>query len=109
MDHKHFDQETKRLADLIKEHAAIYAIYQFGKGEFEESIQSAGFNLLDIKDWTQGVKPSFDRLRRLARPLAKTVKRLHVEDRFVNITAAAMYSNGVESNIFAYKVYTCKK
>ena len=109
MDHKHFYQETKRLADLIKEHAAIYAIYQFGKGEFEESIQSAGFNLLDIKDWTQGVKPSFDRLRRLARPLAKTVKRLHVEDRFVNITAAAMYSNGVESNIFAYKVYTCKK
>ena len=100
MDHKHFDHETKRLADLIKEHAAIYAIYQFGKGEFEKSIQSAGFNILDVKDWTKGVKPSFDRLRRLAKPLAGAVKKLHLENRFVNITAAAMYSNGVESGVF---------
>ena len=109
MDHKHFDEETKRLADLIKEYAAIYAIYQFGKGEFEKSIQSVGFNILDVKDWTKGVKPSFDRLRRLAKPLAGVVKKFHLENRFVNITAAAMYSNGVESGVFAYKVYICKK
>ena len=109
MDHKHFDQETKRLADLIREKAAIYAIYQFGKGEFEKTIKSVGFDTLDIKDWTHGVKPSFDRLRRLAKPLAGIVKKLHLENHFVNITAAAMYSNGVENNIFAYKVYICKK
>ena len=109
MDHKHFDQETKRLADLIREKAAIYAIYQFGKGEFEKTIKSVGFDTLDIKDWTHGVKPSFDRLRRLAKPLAGIVKKLHLENHFVNITAAAMYSNGVEYNIFAYKVYICKK
>ena len=109
MDHKHFDQETRRLADLIREKAAIYAIYQFGKGEFEKTIKSVGFDIIDIEDWTQGVKPSFDLLRRLAKPLAGIVKRVHLENHLVNITAAAMYSNGVENNIFAYKVYICKK
>ena len=109
MDHQHFDQATRRLVDLIREKAAIYAIYQFGKGEFEKTIKSVGFDILDIEDWTQGVKPSFDRLRRLAKPLAGIVKKLHLENHFVNITAAAMYSNGVENNIFAYKVYICKK
>ncbi len=47
--------------------------------------------------------------KRLAKPLAGAVKKLHLENRFVNITAAAMYSNGVESGVFAYKVYICKK
>lgn len=109
MDHKNFDDETKRLAELIKERAAIYAIYQFGKGEFEHSLSDAGFKLKNVVDWTSGVKPSFDRLRRLAKPFARLVKTMRQEHRFVNITAAAMYANGVENMIFAYKVYVSEK
>lgn len=109
MDYNHFKPETKRLADLVKEYAAIYAMYQFGKGEFEQSIKETGFLLTDIKDWTKGVKPSFDRLRRLAAPLAGGVKKLKLENRFVNVTAAALYADGVEDGVFAYKIYICKK
>lgn len=109
MDYKNFDSEAKRLADLVKEHAAINAIYQFGKGEFEQSIKDIGFRLADVKDWTKGVKPSCDRLRRLASPVAGSIRRLKLESRFINIAAAAMYSDGIECNVFAYKVYICKK
>ena len=109
MDYKNFDDETKRLAELIRVHASIYAIYQFGKGEFENDLMSEGFKIKDVIDWTDGVKPSFDRLRRLAKPFAKIVKSIKLEHKFVNVTAAAMYANGVEDNVFAYKVYISKK
>ena len=109
MDYKNFDDETKRLAELIRVHASIYAIYQFGKGEFENDLMSEGFKIKDVIDWTDGVKPSFDRLRRLAKPFAKIVKSIKLEHKFVNVTAAAMYANGVEEDVFAYKVYISKK
>lgn len=109
MDYKNFNQEIKRLADLVKDHAAIHAMYQFGRGEFEQSIKETGFELMEVQDWTTGLKPSFDRLRRLARPLAGIIKKLRLEHLFVNVTAASLYSDGVENNVFAYKVYICKK
>ena len=109
MHHKDFDTEMARLADIIKNHAAIHGVYQFGKGEFAETLKSNKLKLLNEHDWTKNVKPSFDRLRRLARPLAWIVKKTRQEARFVNTVAAAMYSDGVEVGVFAYKVYVAKK
>lgn len=109
MHHQDFDAEMARLAEIIKNHAAIHGVYQFGKGQFLNTLKSNGLEVLDEHDWTKNVKPSFDRLRRLARPLAWTVKKTKQEARFVNTIAAAMYSDGVETGVFAYKVYVVKK
>jgi cyclopropane fatty-acyl-phospholipid synthase-like methyltransferase len=109
MHHQDFDAEMARLAEIIKNHAAIHGVYQFGKGEFLGTLQRNGLKVLGEHDWTKNVKPSFDRLRRLARPLAWFVKKTKQEARFVNTIAAAMYSDGVETGVFAYKVYVTKK
>ena len=109
MDHEHFNIEMARLAELIRKHAAIHGIYQFGKSQFTETIRKNHFKIQKEYNWTKNTKPSFDRLRRLARPFAFVVKSLKLEKYFINSVAAAMYSNGVEEGVFAYKVYVAEK
>lgn len=109
MDHAQFSDEMLRLAELIRKHAAIHGVYQFGEGEFSETLHKNQLTILNEYDWTSHTKPSFDRLRRLARPAAAIVKSLKLERFFVNTVAAAMYSDGVEVGVFAYKVYIAKK
>lgn len=109
MDYTHFDEETMRLSTLVKEHAAIHGMYQFGKDEFSSTIHRNGFRNLKVYDWTEHTKPSFDRLRRLARPFVEPVKILHLDQKFINVVAASMYSDGVENGVFKYKVYVASK
>lgn len=109
MDHAQFNDEMARLAELIRKHAAIHGVYQFGKNEFPETIRKNHLKVLHEYDWTKNTKPSFDRLRSLAKPLAAAVKAFKLERFFVNTVAAAMYSDGVETGVFAYKVYIAEK
>lgn len=109
MDYKNFSSHTKKLAELIRTEAGINAVYQFGPGEFEKNLKAVGLKISRIENWTTSVKPSFDRLRRLAAPFLPVVKILGLERRFINIVAASMYADGVEDGIFAYKVYVCSK
>jgi len=109
MDHNQFDVEITRLTELIRKHAAIHGVYQFGKGEFIKTMGRNHLKVLHEYDWTNNTKPSFDRLRRLAKPLSPIVKALGLERFFINTVAAAMYSDGVEAGVFAYKVYVAKK
>lgn len=109
MDHENFSQDMARLAKIVKDHAAIHGIYQFGKHAFHDTLERHSFKLIREHDWTPHTKPSFDRLRRLARPAKKVAKALRIEHKLVNTAAAAMYSDGVESGVFRYIVYTATK
>jgi cyclopropane fatty-acyl-phospholipid synthase-like methyltransferase len=109
MDHKNFNQEVREGSDFVKRHAAIHGMYQFGKGEFVSAIRKAGFSDITETDWTLHLKPSFDRLRRLAVPIAKITKHSLIKPFFVNSHAAKLYADGVEQGVFAYKVYTAIK
>lgn len=105
MDHAKFNDEAKRLAEMVKNYAAIHGVYQFGEGQFTQTLNDHGFKSVVEYDWTTYTKPSFDRLRKLARPFKAAVQALGLEHKFVNITAASMYSDGVENDMFRYVVY----
>ena len=109
MDYRKFDKETQTLFELVRTKAAINAIYQFAPGQFVETAKDNKFTLEKEIDWTKNVKPSFDRIRRLGKPFNKLIKSLKLEKKFVNIIASDMYSNGVENDVFKYKVYLFKK
>lgn len=109
MDHSNFDQEDRAAAEFVRKYGAIHGIYQFGAGEFADAIQKAGLKLEEEHDWTAALKPSFDRLRRLAKPLARIIKGTRFERYFVNTIAAAAYSDMVEKGVFGYKVYVATK
>ena len=104
-----FDADTKRRAGFVKDYAAINGMYQFGPGQFLSYLKKSGLENIQEIDWTPHMKPSFDRLRRLARPVSAVVNRLGLESHFVNTMAARLYSDGVENGVFAYKVYLAKK
>jgi len=109
MDYEHFDATTKEMAEFVKCHAAIHGIYQFGRGQFVSSIKKAGFTDVKEIDWTPHIKPSFDRLKRLAGPIARTLEKTRLKKHFVNVVAARLYAEGVEEGVFAYGVYIAKK
>ncbi len=109
MDKDSASTRMKQAANFLKEHAAIHGIYQFGKGQFRKALSKSSFVEIEEEDWTQNMKPSFDRLRRLAGPLPKIVKILHIERFFVNTVAAELYADGVEQGVFAYKLYSAQK
>ncbi len=109
MDHKKFDEQDRETAEFIRQHGAIHGIYQFGEGAFASYLKKAGLVLEKEYDWTDALKPSFDRLRKLAKPMAKIVKTARLDKYFVNTLAAAVYSNWVEKGLFAYKVYVVTK
>lgn len=109
MDHSKFDEEDKQKAEFIKKYGAIHGVYQFGEGEFASFIENTGLILHEELDWTAALKPSFDRLRRLAKPLARAVKIARLDKYFVNTIAAGIYSDWVEKNIFAYRIYIVAK
>ncbi|MBX6334016.1 hypothetical protein IRY61_01585 [Candidatus Saccharibacteria bacterium] len=96
------------MAEFVRRYAGIHGIYQFGKGQFASSLKRAGFTLLEELDWTPHVKPSFDRLRRLARPLAPLTKIKQLRRYLINTFAASSYAEGAENGAFAYKVYVAK-
>jgi ubiquinone/menaquinone biosynthesis C-methylase UbiE len=109
MDYKKFNKQTKEAAEFAKDHAAIYGIYQFGKGQFVKSLTSVGFQSITDEDWTEHTKPSFDRLRRLAKPVAKLVEGRTIQKYFVNTVLAKLYADNVETGLFEYRAYTAIK
>lgn len=109
MDHKNFDKKDCETAEFVKKYGAIHGIYQFGEGEFASAIKKAGLVLEKEYDWTSTLKPSFDRLRQLAGPVAKVVKTTRLNKHFINTLAAAVYSEWVEKGVFAYRVYIVTK
>lgn len=106
---KNAPEETKKAADFVKKHAAIHGIYQFGVGQFPQYLKELGLTHVAEQDWTTHIRPSFDRLRRLGKPVAQAVKGLGLSKYFVNTIASTMYADGVDQGVFKYKVYTAWK
>jgi hypothetical protein len=97
------------VAAYVKDHAAIHGIYQFGPGHFPANLLTVGFQDVTEADWTKHLMPSFERLRRLGRPLSAITRPLGLEKRFVNVMSSKMYADGVDRGAFRYKVYTATK
>jgi ubiquinone/menaquinone biosynthesis C-methylase UbiE len=105
------DIEQRELARHIMAQAGLHGITneQFAPGAFMAALRTANFKDAKSEDWTQHMKPSFDRLRKLAAPAAKLFQRLGIERHFTNTMAAGLYADGVERGAFRFMVYTASK
>lgn len=100
----------EELQAFLQEYAGTYGAGQQNPGQIAELMKRAGFVDIKEQDWSQYTKPTFDRLRRIAKPLAWVRPSSKLAPYFVNAVAAThVYSNLYEQGLFRYIVYSGSK
>jgi len=98
--------KNKQVIDFLTDHAGGYGLYQQNPGEILQIMKKAGFKQLNELDWSQFTKPTYDRLRRIARPFSWIKPGSSLAPYFVNaVMASHGYSNMYEDGTFRYLVY----
>jgi hypothetical protein len=94
----------------LTKYAGGYGIRQQNPGQITAAVRKAGFFETSETDWSKYTKPTYDRLRRIAKPLAWIKPTSWLAPFFVNaVMATHGYSNLYEDGTFRYIVYAAKK
>jgi sterol 24-C-methyltransferase len=107
-----YDKLSPDQASMIEfavRYGALHGAKQFGPGEFMQTIRSVGFHDATEYDWTTACLPSFQRIRRLAKPLRNLVDKARLRRYFINTTIARYYADLAEQKKFRFKAYTATK
>lgn len=108
-DYANADPKDLEDAKFLTEHAGLFGANQFTPGQFRTTLEANGFANITEEDWTAHMLPSFQRLRRLARPLQPLIWLFGNRPSLVNTIAASKYADWTEKGIFALKAYTATK
>ena len=100
----------KQTADFLRDYAGGYGMHQQNPGQISGCLKEAGFVDIVETDWSKYTKPSYDRLRRLAKPFSWIKPTSRLAPYFVNaVMANYFYSSLYENGKFRYVVYSAKK
>lgn len=108
-DYSKFTPEDHKLLSFVTEYGGLHGAMAFGPGIFLKRLKNTGFEQVTDIDWTPHIKPSFHRLRRLARPVRSVVTKLRLEEYFMNTHVASSYADWTDRGIFWYKIYSAAK
>ncbi|MFZ1258756.1 MAG: methyltransferase domain-containing protein [Candidatus Saccharimonas sp.] len=102
--------KVKELYHFLRKYAGGYGISQQNPGEISTALEGAGFKQVTELDWSQFTKPTYDRLRRLAKPFSWIHPSSRLAPYFINaVMASHGYSNLYEMGMFRYLVYQATK
>lgn len=102
--------EKVQLFEFLQEHAGAHGVNQQNPGEITAYMKQAGYSNVSEKDWTKYTKPTYDRLRRIAKPFSWISPSSWLAPYFVNaVMASHGYSNLYEDGTFRYLVYQGEK
>ena len=110
MNFDNLSEEDNKLTDFIMENAGLYGWRQCCQGAMKSYINKSDLNLINELDWTMRVKPGMDRIKKIARPIARRVEGISkIQKYFVNTIAARVYSDMIAQDKFWYKIYIARK
>jgi ubiquinone/menaquinone biosynthesis C-methylase UbiE len=109
LDLTRFGSDEQRAMEILIDTAGGFGVNQMGLGQFKKYCQTAGFTDFYAEDWTEGIRPSIERLARLAKPLKDLAVLLHAERMFINPIIAYMYGEALKRQEFFYKAFTATK
>lgn len=102
--------ERKAMANFLVKHAGGHGIYQQNPGEISQALGEAGFSEINEVDWSEYTKPTYDRLRRIAKPFSWIKPTSKLAPHFVNaVMATHWYSDLYEDDTFRYILYSGRK
>ena len=94
------------IFEFLEKYAAGYGIYQQNPGQILSAMERAGFSHVSELDWSEYTKPTYDRLRRIAKPFSWIKPNSILAPYFVNaVMASHSYSNLYEDGSFRYMLY----
>ncbi len=105
-DNRDFDE----VCNFVEKHAGAYGVWQQNPGQISAAMNKAGFVGVSETDWTKNTKPTFDRLRKLAKPFVWVRPNMKIASLLVNPAMANHgYSPMYEAGVFRYLVYQAEK
>ena len=103
-------EREKQTADFLHDYAGGYGIYQQNPGQISGYLRKVGFTTITETDWSKYTKPTFDRLRNIARPFGWIKPSSPLAPYFINaVMASHGYSTLYENGTFRYIIYSAKK
>lgn len=107
---EHISIDKKNIIDFFFDHAGAFGLYQQNPGQINSAMKDAGFICNSEIDWSIFTKPTYDRLRRIAKPLSWIKPTSKLAPYFINaVMANYTYSNLYEDGTFRYIVYSARK
>lgn len=105
-----FDDNDWQMLEFLRQYAGGYGLDQQNPGQIAQALVEAGFSDISETDISAQTKPTFDRLRQIARPFAWIKPGSKLAPHFVNaVMASHGYSNLYESGEFRYLIYRAQK
>ncbi|MDO4774038.1 MAG: methyltransferase domain-containing protein [Candidatus Saccharibacteria bacterium] len=102
--------DREKILIFLRDHAGGYGLWQQNSGQISGALSEAGFENISEDDISAQTKPTFDRLRRLAKPFSWIRPDSKLAQHFVNaVMATYFYSNLYESGEFRYLIYKATK
>lgn len=106
IDTKGCSKEHFLAYEFLAEHAGGYGLAQQNPGEIAGYLSEVGFVNVKETDWTEHIMSTFNRLRKMARPLAWVRPDSKLAPLFVNaVIASHGYSSLYEVGLFRYIIY----
>ena len=103
-------KEERQTAEFLVNYAGGYGIYQQNPGQISGYLRKAGFTEVEEADWSQYTMPTYNRLRKIAKPFSWIKPSSRLASYFVNaVMANHSYSRLYENGKFRYIVYSAKK
>lgn len=103
-------EKNRLLLEFLVRHAGVYGLTQQAPGKISAALKAAGFVALSEADWSVQTKPTYDRLRRIAKPFSWIRPTSRLAPYFINAVAASHgYSNMYEEGMFRYLIYQGRK
>lgn len=110
LDLQNLSDELDQAIGSLEQHAGGFGLRQQAPGDISNALKLAGFIDVKERDWTKWMKPTFDRLCRLARPLRWIRPTSKLAPHFVNsVMANYHYRLAYEQKRLRNMVYMAKK
>jgi sterol 24-C-methyltransferase len=104
-----FTNEEKKMLDIIIEGSAMIGLKEFRHNNFPDLLSSIGFENVTEENISENMRQSLYRLYRFARIPYKAVQLLHIQQKFVNMTAGYECYKMADKDLLRYCIFTGKK
>jgi len=106
---KKFSKKELEILNFVIKYSAMAGLKNFRHNSFPRVLKNAGFGNIAEENITKNIKPSFERLRKIAKKPYQIIKFLKLQKFFVNAVAGYEIPKLIEKDLWRHCVFIAEK